>query len=203
MSDCAEEVLNKHHRGPRCGFGPVADTEDVVFAVFQKTPQANGRLQASSFDQKQLKRNEQSVSRLRYTSRSKFHSHVVARLEAAQGQLIGVAKANVRELRDINPPHPDDVTLTVRGVCVLATVTSRDHDGHAALGFSEALERINDTTKKQTKKTQLRQEILADLADLFGNVLPIEALPWPSTVAVWWLGWKAWFTHAKAPQTVR
>ena len=56
-----------------------------------------------------------------------------------------------------------------RAVCVLDKVSQQDHDGHAALEYSESQEEL---TPKQ--KSKCRPLIQADLADAFGEILSLD-----------------------------
>src|SRR5260221_8301539 len=93
--ECAEEKQTQHFRGEGHGFGAVASEEYVYFAVLQKIPHDDGRLSADSFDNKALKRGEQSVSRAAYTTKKVFEHHVVRAGENPKGPLEGVATALV------------------------------------------------------------------------------------------------------------
>jgi hypothetical protein len=63
MSDCPDEHRTQHYRGEWHGFGPVMDSERVIFAVFEKTKSDGNHLAQDSFDNNSLKNLAQSLAR--------------------------------------------------------------------------------------------------------------------------------------------
>jgi hypothetical protein len=169
-SDCAREGTTQHHRGLGNGHGLVSPRELVLVAVFEKTKRDGLRLLPTTFEVRQLTRGEFSLARLMHMTKSEFQAYVIGPGETAQGQLVGVARADVAALRQI--PYVIEGTqpaLTGRGVCVLDKVAIGDHDGHAALEYSESQDQL---TPKQ--KNIARQQINADLAEIFGPVISTD-----------------------------
>lgn len=130
------------------GFGPVSSAESVLFAVFETTKREGDRLIATAFPAEQLARGEVSVTRAAHTSKTEFCTHVIEPLEASLGKLIGVARAEVGALRAI-PYIFDDVKppLTGKAVRVPDKVVQGDHNGHAALEYSESQEQLSPSKK--------------------------------------------------------
>src|SRR5215469_12111759 len=139
MSDCPEERSTQHYRGEWCGFGPVADDEHVIFAVFQKTKCREQQLAQDSFDNSNLKMRTQSLARGAFVSRSIFNRKIVDALNQTKGPLIGIALADVSKIRAIPAKiNLNNTEIRVRALCVLDRVERGDCDGHATVGFSEA-----------------------------------------------------------------
>jgi hypothetical protein len=86
------------------------------------------------------------------------------------GKLVGIARVYVASLRNI--PYEvagSSPVLEGRATCVLDKVVLGDHDGHAALEYSESLHRL---TPKQ--KGIVRQQINGDIAEAFGEVIQLS-----------------------------
>jgi hypothetical protein len=180
--DCAKELTTQHHLGLGYGFGPVSSAEAVLFAVFETTKREGDRLVATAFPARQLARGEVSVMRAAHTSKTEFCTNIVERLEASLGRLIGVARAEVGALRAI-PYIFDDVKPPVTGnaVCVLDKVVQGDHDGHAALEYSESQEQLSPK-----QKNIVRQKINADIADAFGEIVSLDAASFLAPASSGW-----------------
>jgi hypothetical protein len=169
-SDCAQEALTQHHLGVGHGHGPVQSDEVVLFAVFETTERQGNRLIQTAFPRKQLNRGEVSLARLAYTTRAVFDQRVIHALEAILGKFVGVARAEVSDLRALNFEVPGTTPLiTGRAVCVLDKVSSADYDGHAALKYAESQDALTEKQKRTT-----RQLIGADLAEAFGDILSLD-----------------------------
>lgn len=136
--------------------------------MFERTEGREGdRLTAEAFPLKQMKKGEVSVARVPYTTAPDFDTHVVTRLEPTLGKLLGVACVSAAEVRaitfDAAPAGQGS------GICVLDRVVPGDHDGHAALQFSAAFDRL---TISQIRMGKLRKLVLLDLADKFRPISP-------------------------------
>jgi hypothetical protein len=168
---CPRESSTQHYLGGQQGFGPVTDTENVIFAVFEKTPKDNRRLITTALETKQLKRGEISLARQRFISAADFESFVVVPMEQELGKIVGVAMTTAGILRGISyivqgasPP------LEGRAICVLDKVSQRDYNAHAALEFCESLNRL---TPKQKGTTFER--IKGDIVDALGDIIPLAS----------------------------
>ena len=170
-SACADELKTLHHRGFWHSHGPVKHTETVVFAVFGQHECDGARLAPSAFATDQLKKGELSVARASHTSCDDFQKHVVSGAEA-KGAFRGVVKALAGDIRalpyTVPGAHPPKIG---KALCVIDIVEEDDHDGHAALKFSDAQELL---TAKQ--KSQIRIAIKADLAETFGEICAPESV---------------------------
>jgi len=131
------------------------------------------RILPEAFTPKRLTRYDLSLARRTHTGRPEFDKHVVGPKVAQGDELVGVATAPSRRLfemtfvcEDIRPP------VQGRAVCLLDIVEPTDHDGHAALGYSEDQNVLNEKQKKK-----VRARIHHDLADAFGDLDPIDDVP--------------------------
>ncbi len=184
VGDCEEEKSTRHYLGE--GFGPVQDGEWLLYAVFEKTPfdAATQKVTKKAFKTSQLTRTEVSVARQSYTPREQFEACVVQPAEKTEGFLRGIARASVLTIRQIpfSVPQPKpNPPIGGRGICVVDKVTSYDFDGHAALGYSEAQDRLTDP-----QKAKIREFIKADLVNAFEEIVPLEVIfgtPAPSLPA--------------------
>ncbi len=163
-SACVDELTTQHYRGFWHGHGPVLPDEMIVLAVFDQHPRNGSRLNANAFDSAQLKKGELSVARADHTSYSDFQKHVIE--PANKGPFIGVVAARAEDIRalpyDVKGVHPPQ---SGKALCVIDYVVRTDHDGHAALKFSDAQDVLTDKQKKT-----VRLQIKADLADTFGEI---------------------------------
>jgi hypothetical protein len=112
MTECAEEHQTQHYRGKWHGFGPVRNSERLLFAVFERTKLAGSRLAADSFSNSNLRQTTQSVARSSYVTRSLFDQRIVQ--SAGKGVCIGIAIADVNRIRALRA----DVKLSNRAVKV-------------------------------------------------------------------------------------
>ena len=179
MEDCADEKQTQHHLGAAHGFGPVMSEETVAFAVSAKTPTDKNCLLMTSFETKQLKRKEQSVARVKYTTADDFNSFVVQPIEKGD-KFEGVATALVADIRLI--PYGRQASDKCRGICVIDRVDQGMHDGHAALCFGDKEPAdLPETTKARERKlADFRREVMSDLAEKFGPISTINAVRWAS-----------------------
>ena len=170
VSDCAKEAITQHHLGIGHGHGPVRLNEVVLLAVFERTPREEDHLIATTFPRGQLIRGEISLARRAHTTRATFDERVIQVLEPNFGKCLGVARASAAALRAIRFEIPGTLPIAGgRAICVLDKVGSGDHDGHAALEYSEAINRL---TEKQ--KSRYRPLIHADLAEAFGKIISVD-----------------------------
>jgi hypothetical protein len=181
MTDCVEERRTQHYRGAWFGFGPVQDDERIIFAVFDTTKVNDCRLTAKSFDNKQLSANNESIVRSSFVARAVFDQMVVERGKPEKGNLVGIAWAdvsNVRQLKaEFNLGRP--TTINVRAFCVLDRVERGDFDGHAAMGYAET---PNGVSEGQLGK--VRPFIRMDLANTFSQIVDPASHQWPSRLEV-------------------
>lgn len=166
MAVCVDEQATQHHAAR--GHGPVQNEEQVIVAVFEETERDNGRLSPTAFKPKELTRNEFSLARAAYISGAEFTTRVVEPQSSARGSFLGIVRAEVGALREIefkfrNAHH--------RAVCVTDKVTRYNYDAHAALGYSENQDALE---MKQKDKQIIRATIHADLADKFGNIVHLD-----------------------------
>lgn len=157
------------------GFGPVRPEEAVLLAVFESTKRdpITQRILPEAFTPKRLKDYDLSLARRAHTGRPEFDQHVVGPKIALGDQLVDVATARSRRFfemtfvcEEIKPP------VQGRAVCLLDIVEPTDHDGHAALGYSEDQSALSEKQKKK-----VRARIHHDLADAFGDLDPIDVIP--------------------------
>ena len=178
---CAKEQTTQHHLGAAHGHGCIRPMEDLVIAVFDSTPlEAGGtRLSPLAFPTKQLSHGEVSLARSLHTSRKDFENHVLSPRRDAGSRVHGVSVASAHMLRSLPATLPGaNPPMRMRAVCVLDKVVPGDHDGHAALQYSEEQ---NDITAKQ--KARLRSLIAADLANVFSPVCSIDDAPFIEPLA--------------------
>jgi hypothetical protein len=175
MSACPDEKSTRHYLGRWYGFGPVRDGEQVLFAVFDDTGRDGASLASKSFN-KNLNNTTQSVARSVYVSKSVFQRTIVG-----SRALHGVASAHVGRIRDLRADLQTPTGITsVRSICVVDLVERGDCEGHATMGFSEA---VGGVSPQQLGK--VRERIRMDLANTFSRIMPIEAISWPSQLDLW------------------
>lgn len=166
MVACPEEQSTQHYRGKWHGFGPVADSELVVFAIFGSAVHLGDALNSDRFESRRIARGEHSLARAAFTTNSTFSREVASK--NGKQPFVGVSFARVSELRnlraDIDRGHGD--TFSARSVCITDSVEVGDFDGHAAMAFSD------ETTMgiSQGRIGALRVRIIHDLCDTFSNV---------------------------------
>jgi hypothetical protein len=176
MTDCADEHHTCHYRGRWLGFGPVRNSEHVLFAVFDRTRRDNTRLAANSFDNTSLANNTQSLSRASYVRRPIFDHKIVQPGRSSKGELVGIACAEVSEIRQLYADFADGrATRRVRALCVLDQVDSGDADGHATTGYKEA----TVPGIGQTYLGKVRAKIRLDLANTFSEIVHSNDHAWP------------------------
>lgn len=174
MLDCVEEHSTRHHGGPWRGFGPVRDAEQVLFAVFSNIARSGGRLTDASFSNN-LNNRTQSLGRVLYVSRKTFNEKIVC--EASVDGISTAHTEKIRQMRaDIETPNG---SLKVRSMCVLDLVEEGDCEGHATMGYSQAL---NQVSQKQIGKK--RKAIRMDLATTFSEITIANDHRWPSDIGV-------------------
>jgi len=165
-AECEEELRTQHHGGNGAGHGIVRCQEVVILAVFEEG-RPRTKLDKKDFRPEKLKDTNLSVARKEHTTRPTFNEHVIGDESGPKGRLLGVACVETRLLRALTfemvggqPP----ASKTGRAVCVVDRVEQGDHDGHAALGFSEALEALSERQKSQWRTTTRN-----NLVDVFGS----------------------------------
>jgi hypothetical protein len=176
MVECAEEIQSQHHRAPWFGFGTVGNNERVVFAIFEKTPRAGSALSESSFENNKLKKNNQSLARGWFVTRSLFDRKIVRREVSNNGALIGIAWAEVSKLREIQADVKLNArTVKVRALCILDRVEKDDCDGHAAMGYEET----GALNLSLAQLGTVRKKIRYDLANTFSKIAEADNFAWP------------------------
>jgi hypothetical protein len=122
-----------------------------------------------------MNRCTQSLGRVRYVTRRAFDNQIVR-----NDSVIGIALAHVSAIRrlraDIATPNG---VLEVKSVCVIDLVEPGDCEGHAAMGYSEA---INGMSERQLGKK--RKAIRMDLANTFAEMSSPGAHQWPSRLGI-------------------
>ena len=179
MTDCIRESTTQHHCGFLRGFGPVADDETVVFAVFENTAHdpVDKAVLDGAFDRQQLHKGEHSIARLPYTTRHVFLNRVVKSGVPSKGALIGLVRAQVDVIRDLRFERPDRKGTLERAVCVIDSVEKDNFDGHAVLQYAEAVGGLSEGSK-----AKVRKKINLELATIFGEIVTLQDLHWPD----WW-----------------
>ncbi|MBP1297476.1 hypothetical protein [Bradyrhizobium elkanii] len=180
MIGAGDENKTHHFRGKWFGFGPVQDSEALVFAVFATTKTNGQRLSAKSFDRQKLVKAEQSIARQSVTTRKTFKEAVVRTGEASKGNFIGVATASAGTIRAIfSNAWPAAAPREIRGFGVLDLVEKGDFDGHGTVGF-----RSEATLTKPRELGALREFLMFDLADKFSDIGSIDECPWGSLLNI-------------------
>jgi hypothetical protein len=175
MPECVEEQTTKHYRGKWCGFGPVQNDETVLFAVFENQDRRKNTLTADSFS-KNLNSTSESIARLSYVARATFRRKIVN-----NRRLAGVASVIVSKIRDMRVEFEQQgVKQKVRSVCIVDRVERGDCQGHATMGYSEAI----GPPMTQAYISKLRKKIRMDLAETFSQIQPEESYQWPSSIQV-------------------
>ncbi len=147
-------------------------TEFVLIAVFDDVPhdRDEGTLVQKAFNSKQLQRHEVSLARLNYTTESTFNSEVVDKKSAG---IVGVVFASASALRAVPYVVPSQPVVIGRGVCLTDKVQADDHDGHAALGWSESQE-----AHGETQRGRYRELVKKNLTQVFGRIVDVKSAPW-------------------------
>ena len=172
---CAKEIATQDSLG--IGPGPVLPTEQLVLAVFQGAPINGSMLAPTAFDNKQLVKGDVSLARVSYTTRAMFDAQVVA--PKAPDKLIGVVICEAATLRALDVPNPTNPTVQrIRSVCVIDKIVAGDHEGHAALEYTEDQTLITNGGTRG----KLRLLIAAQLAHAFGNVVSPDTVPWKANL---------------------
>jgi hypothetical protein len=174
MAECSDENETQHYLGVGYGFGAVNNSEFVLFAVFELTHRDGTRVTPDSFDNKQLKKDGLSVCRLSYTSRDVFDEHVVRNGTNPKGLLVGVAAANVENIRKIKSKVVyNNGSDEVRAFCVLDHVLANDFDSHATINYGE---RTSSGGLSETQINKIRSKARLDLADTFAAISDVNAV---------------------------
>lgn len=171
-TDCKCEKESHHYRKDAAmGYGPVLSAEMVVLAVFEgdKHDAIAMRLKPAKFDSGQLKRFGVSLARTGFTTRPTFDEQVVR-----SKRLVGVAQAIAAQLRSV--PYIDQLgrpPVTGRAVCLIDKVDCGDHDGHAAIGWSESWNALAEGQKKRAGEIAK-----SNIARAFGGIVPADQVAW-------------------------
>ena len=177
MTDCADEQLTCHYLGRWRGFGRVRNNEHVLFAVFDDTNVDETQLTQDSFSTN-LNDSSESLARRSYVTRAVFDRDIVR-----ERTLVGVALAHVEEMRRLRADIQTNTgTIKVRSFCVLDRVDVGDCDGHATMGYAEALAEGYSVATGQISDKQLgkkRRFARMDLAITFSDVFPAKNNGWP------------------------
>jgi hypothetical protein len=178
MTYCDGEHRTQHHRGRWHGFGPVRDEETVLFAVFETTVRDGDRLQENSFSHKNLVRCSESLARSSFVTKHIFVRDIGREGKSDKGALIGFCQIGVAHTRElcalITQGHTSE---RVRAWCIEDKVEEGDCEGHATLGYAEAMEQFGFNPATIGR---LRKRIRLDLAKEFSPVVQIESHAWPS-----------------------
>jgi hypothetical protein len=170
MAECEEESQTQHYLGEGNGYGPIKDAELVYLAVFEQTLRDGSRLTANSFDNKQLKKDGQSVCRADSTTRATFLDQVVRAGVNAKGALAGVASASASSIRSLQAKVLfAGAEESVRSFCVLDHVLPGDYDSHATIKYGEKTARPQMSEQYISK---IRSKVRLDLADAFSDIKP-------------------------------
>jgi hypothetical protein len=106
-----------------------------------------------------------------HTSKADFCALVVDPGEQENGPLVGVARAQVRAIREVvvrvDPNKPESA---IRGICVIDKVTKHDYDGHAALRLADFPAGISEG-----RLGKLRTIVREDLAKKFSDIVSLDA----------------------------
>jgi hypothetical protein len=181
--NCEKELATQHYRGKWFGFGPVCGSERVMLAVFETTPRSvdGMRLVSKSFT-KNLVTGTESVARSQFVSSKIFSKEVAEKGVRTKGQLVGVACADVTQIRALRADLPliAGGTYKAGAVCVLDLVEMGDYEAHATLGYCAFPAHISNP------KTigKLRERIRLDLATVFSPIIGFEDHNWPSSLEV-------------------
>jgi len=177
---CVDELRTHHHGGEGAGPGIVRCGEVVILAAFEER-RPRTAVDADDFPKDRLKDTNLSLARREHTTRRTFDEQVIGGGTGPKGSFLGAAWVEARVLRELEfIMVSGQLPATTRGraVCVLDRVDPGDHDGHAALGFSEALEAL-PLKQKSLWRTTTRN----NLVQAFGNIRPLdEVLPAATTV---------------------
>ena len=142
-------------------------------AVFKHVPhdKKERRLVPKTFDSGQLRRYEISLARASYTSREAFDSKVVG---SKTNDVVGVACAEAKDLQSI-PYILDTAQPKIKGraVCLIDKVACEDHDGHAALGWSESQRVLTDKQKERAGEV-----VKSNLVAAFGTIMNVGDVGW-------------------------
>jgi hypothetical protein len=176
MTDCTGEGCTRHYRGRWFGFGPIQDDETVIYAVFDNTPISSKRLIENSFENNKLKKNNQSLARASFVTKSQFDKKIVRRDATSKGPLVGVAVAGVADIRALRADVKLNAgTRSFQAIYVLDRVERGDCAGHGTMGY----EWTGDLTISQTQLATIRKKIRYDLANVFSPIADATARQWP------------------------
>jgi hypothetical protein len=177
MEGCSCEQRTHHHRGRWHGFGPVDNTETVVFAVFERSKLDGNLITSDTFDNSDLHRANHSLARPKYCTSAEFSSRVISPGVARNGALVGLARAQVSAIRTLVVADTTDRDIQKRAACVLDRVDDGDIEGHAVLAYGEWTNRLG-----QKKKSIVRAQIRLQLAEVFGEIIAVQDIPWSSVL---------------------
>ena len=145
----------------------------MLVAVFGSLERIGDRLPLRLFTSSSLKRGEFSLARQTYTSLKDFKESVIAPLEGSLGAFVGVSGAPTAVLRNLKFNPPGKSGTGNRSICVIDKVAAGDHEGHAALQYSAALEALGTQISPQKLGT-IRTAVHADLVDAFSEINELE-----------------------------
>lgn len=173
-TDCQCEQASCHHgKDEGLGHGPVAAEEVLVLAVFEDDDYDRQGMQLvlRIFRSDRLRHFNMSLARTEFTARKTFEAKVVGSRHAA---LVGIAKVSAQDLRSL--PYIDETAeppITGRAVCLIDKVEVDDHDGHAAIGWSESQRDLSEKQKQRAGEVAKR-----NLVKAFGKILSPEHVAW-------------------------
>jgi hypothetical protein len=177
MEGCSCEQRTHHHRGKWYGFGPVDNAEIVVFAVFERSKLDGNLITSDTFDNNDLHRANHSLARPTCCTSAEFRSRVILPGVARNGALVGLARAQASAIRTLAMADITDSGIQKRAACVLDRVDDGDIEGHAVLAYGEWTNRLG-----QKKKGVVRAQIRLQLAEVFGEIVAVQDVPWNSTL---------------------
>jgi len=159
----------------------------VALALFSAQSRAGQNLVDTDFIDDQLKRNDQSLSRVKWTSGAAFHRYVVVTRAGQVRPVSGIASARVIKLRELRFKVPNsNPVMSGAALCVIDRVEAGDHDGHAALGYAADMQALTPNQKKKT-----RPLVRAEAARQFSTIVDSTLFSWEPPLAllmrqVWW-----------------
>ena len=162
------------------------DSETIVVALFGDKSRVGERLRDADLEDKQLKRRDQSCSRRGWTSAADFSAHVATTRAGIKRNVAGLAAVQVKKLREFRFKVPSSQPeISGPAICVIDRVEPGDYAGHAAIGYTEAMNALSDPQKKKT-----RPLVRLEAARRFGGVESADDFRWqPSLILACYARW--------------
>jgi hypothetical protein len=189
MPNAFDEAKSAHYGAPFLGFGPVKNSERLLFAIIGVN-RTGAKLTAADFEDRQLKRAEQSVARYAYTTKRSFSRTVGQLGYNGLGVVTGLSLSVANQLREISFQVKIGTNLEKTGsaICLYDTVTPRDDHGHAAISYSPQIQALSEPEKRK-----VRPLVRLDLAEAFGDIVGATDFNWSG------FEFAVWFNALKAP----